>query len=60
MNMIILFILIATAEYLDKTVLNLELRTQVKERDELLAWLKLSIKLIGDIEPDTAADMIRN
>jgi len=27
MNMIILFILIATAEYLDKTVLNLELRT---------------------------------
>ena len=60
MNMIILFILIATAEYLDKTVLNLELRTQVKERDKLLAWLKLSIKLIGDIEPDTAADMIRN
>ena len=60
MNLIALAIFIATGEHLDKTVQNPGSGTQIKEMDELLAWLKLSVDFIEDAVPDTTTEITRN
>ena len=46
MNLIVLFTIFMIDTYLDKTIFNLESVIWIKEIDELLAWLKLSIDLL--------------
>ena len=60
MNIIMLAAAIATREYLDKTVLNPGSGTWVKERDELLVQLKLSINLLEFAALSSIVEMIKN
>ena len=60
MNLIALVSIVATKEHLDKTVLNPGSGTWIKGQDKLLAQLKLSIKLMGDMELYATTDIIRN
>ena len=59
-NPIALLIIVIIDTYTDKMVLNLELGTQIKGIDELLAQLKLTIDLLDAIESNSPVDMIKN